>query len=240
MLIAYLDETYVDGRAYIVGALVLTPKQDWALKLAFEGILRKTHAAHGTPLNIEFHGNALFQQTEQWGSIHGKQDVAYAIYRRAASKIVATGGRIFLRGVDRIQRLETRYVRPDSPHTIALGHLLERVNDYATQQGERVRIIADQVPEQAQHEERMRVYQPIGTPGYRPSNLDRIDMPFTWASSAEHTGLQAIDLALYIYRRKMFHADSSVARAFEVKRIRDVIYPAFHYHNMWEVPLPGA
>ena len=147
-----------------------------------------------------------------------------------------SGDRISVRGIDGTDRLNSRYKYPDHPHTTALGHPLERLEDHGARTGEQIRIVGDKVPDEAQHERRMAEYQLIGTPGYRPARLEHIEMPFTWADSSSHAGLQAIVLALSNYRRKRYVTETSSWKAYEVQRIRDAIYPAFQYHNVCTVP----
>jgi hypothetical protein len=170
-LFAYIDESYVDGHVYLVGAVVVTAAQHWALQLGFDDILWKTNRAHSTPLGLEFHGQNLFQQSDEWTCVRGHEDLAYSIYRKAMARIVGSGARIFIRGIDGTDRLQGRYIHADHPQTTGLAHLLERLNDYAARRGTRISVIADQVPDQVQHEQRMAEYQLIGTPGYRRSML---------------------------------------------------------------------
>jgi hypothetical protein len=239
VLYAYIDESYVDGRAYLMGALVVTRNQMDNVNEALDSIMWKTNRAHDVPLSVELHGHELFQRTGAWRGIAGKPKLAFSIYGRALSQVTNTGAKFILRGVDRVDRLPARYSTPQPPHAIALQHLLERLDIYANRQGERITVIADQVPDQAHHEARMRGYQLEGTPGYRRSLLSLIEMPIQWEDSAHHRGLQAVDLMTYIYRRKVFQVETHARLTGEVARLADAMRPALEYHNVWTVPAPS-
>ena len=83
----------------------------------------------------------------------------------------------------------------------ALRHLLEKLNDYASRVGDRVLVIADEVPDQQAHAMRMASYQSLTTGGYKPSKLSRIEFPITFGKSAESPGIQCADMIVYLYRR---------------------------------------
>ena len=235
MLHAFIDESYIEGRVYLVGAIVMDDAQIRALDTSFDELLWKTHKAHGIPLSAELHGQELFHRSGDWFGLSGKPNAAFAVYRNALNKLTMSGARIFIRGVDQIPNL-AKYVDPHPPHAIALQHLLEQLQKYGAAKGEQISIVADRVPDQAQHEARMDAFRLNGTKGVRQSFLENIEMPFQWESSADHRGLQAIDLATFVYLRRRYHTESHPKLAFEVQRLRDAMLPAIQYHNVWSVP----
>lgn len=238
MLHAFIDESYVAGQVHLIGALVLDARQIDALTLALDEVIWKTNRAHPeVPLSIELHGQNLFQRTEEWSCLreNGKTSLAFAVYRRALHHIQQVGGVWFVGGVRRIDRLEHRYGdRAWPPHQIALQYTLEMVNSYAAERGERVQVVADEVPDQAHHEARMRQFQGDGrTPGWRPSDLGQIDMPFSWEESRQHRPLQAVDLLTYLYKRKRFDVDAHGRTRHEVAKMRDIVRPMLVAQHIW-------
>lgn len=235
MLCAYIDESYIEGNVHLVGALVLDSQQVDRLTLGLEEILWKTNRSHPeVPLGIEFHGQNLFQRTDEWSCLRAKPAVAFAVYRRALRLIAQVGGAWFIGGVRRIDRLASRYATPWPPHQIALQYSLELVHDYASSRGEQVQVVADQVPDQAHHEARIQQFQTAGrTPGWRAASLDSIVMPFRWEDSRDHSGLQAADLLTYVYLRKRFNLTAHARTVAEVHKLREEAVRILIAQNVW-------
>ncbi|AGW41970.1 cardiolipin synthase [Leifsonia xyli subsp. cynodontis DSM 46306] len=102
---------------------------------------------------------------------------------------------------------------------MALQFALERVHAYATRNGERVRVIADRVPDQLAHEARIARYQQMGTMGYRRTFLESIEMPFQWEDSRMHRNLQAVDMATFLFRRWDSHHESNTFQQESIQRL---------------------
>lgn len=232
MLHAAIDESYQKDYVYIMSAIVATTSQLARLERALDDVIWKTHKAHGADPGIELHGQQLFQRTGEWDFLRGKPQAAHSIYRGALHAIAQSGVRIFIRGV-RTDRLLARYSSPHPPHAVVMQHLLERLNDYASAQGERLTIVADEVEDQAHHEARMRQFQEAGTPGWRSSKLECVQMPFRWAASHKERGLQAADLVAFLYHRRRFHQETDLRVAAALQRVRDEIYPSFEHEWVW-------
>ncbi|CAN5589235.1 hypothetical protein BH23ACT6_BH23ACT6_26130 [soil metagenome] len=99
-----------------------------------------------------------------------------------------------------MRRLNTRYRYLDSPYEISLRHLLERVDGWCARWGVNCRVTADLIEWQADFTEATEGYTRVGTPGFRPSRLERIFGP-QWVDSRKQTGVQAADMVAYILRR---------------------------------------
>jgi len=235
MLYAFVDESYIEGKVHLVGALVVTPEQLAALDRSLNDLIWKTNKTHPeVSLDHELHGQLLYSRSGEWECLREKVAVAYAIYRNAVSRIASTGSTWFIGGVRRVDRLTSRYVDPWPPHQIALQYVLEAVNEHAQLAGESVTVIADQVPDQAHHEARVQAWQLRGrTPGWKPSDLACIESPFQWEDSRAHRGLQAADLLTYIYLRKRFNAGENPRSRKETVRISDLARPILSVENVW-------
>lgn len=232
MLHAFIDESYIKGHVYLVTAVVATDAQVRSIHQRLDDVMWRTHRAHGVDPGTELHGQLLFQRVGIWKCFRDMPAAAHATYRSALAQVAASGARVFVRGV-REDRLLKRYSDPLPPHSVALQHLLERINDYALSVGERVTVTADEVQDSAHHDERVASWAAWGTPGFKPSKLTEIDLPILWQPSHEDRCLQAADLASYIYLRKRFHptTDSRLAQA--VQQARDAIYPAMEHDWIW-------
>lgn len=130
------------------------------------------------------------------------------LYNAALKVIASSNGLLFFHGVD-TAKLRLAYQKPHDPHIIALQYVLERAQEYAVKHDVRINVIADQVHDQYHHEQRIKLFQQVGTMGYKRSKLERINLPFDWSDSRSHRNLQAIDLAVFIHRRKFAHVETN-------------------------------
>lgn len=205
---AFIDESYTDTRYFIAAAL--GTEAAWScVSSALTAIRERTHAEHGTPVDIEFHADELMNGRGNWAPLKTKHREAAGIYAAVLNAAASCGIEVILRGLD-IPRLRTRYSYPEQPHGIVLGHTLERVNDRARDHhsGEHVVVVADEISTQAQHIRQFEGYQTWGTPGYRRSLLPYIDAPMAFASSEAVDGLQIADFAVYLHRRRSTHVET--------------------------------
>lgn len=235
MLYAYIDESYIKDDIYLVAALVVNRHQQDAIQFGLEDVIRSTNASHPhIPLDIEFHGQQLFQRDGVWACVREQPKVAYGIYRRAVGKVAPARPALFIGGVRRADRLRGRYKNPWPPHQIALQYTLEMVNDFAAQRGSRVKVVADRVENQEIYEAAIRLFQQRGrTPGWNPSDLATIEPEFEWVDSREHRPLQVADLYAYIYLRHRYKDNPHPRAAHEAKRIFDLMQPIIHKVNIW-------
>lgn len=231
VLSAFVDESY-DDRDYHVAALVVTPEALQLLNRAMGEARLCAATSFGISLDAEFHGYEIMSGRAAWKPLRGKYAAASSIYMRALSGIRDSGAKIFIRGVN-IPRLNERYRYPNPPHQVSLQHVLEQVDMHAAALGERVRVYADQVPDQDRHANMIRLYSKIGTPGFRTSMLPTIWHPIESRRSCDVPGLQAADLVVYLYRRMFFHAHRDAKALKATRKMWNVISPAVVYKNHW-------
>lgn len=232
MRYAFVDESYSKDR-YYVGAYVVRDDQLAIIKQAVANS-RRYAEGFGVAATAEIHGYEIMSGKGDWAPLRGKARASTAVYRRALTEIAAvSGARAFVEGVD-IPRLHARYSYPQPPHQIALRHLLEKLNGYAARVGDRIVVIADEVPDQQAHAMRMASYQTMTTGGYKPSKLARIDFPITFGRSAESPGLQCADLIVYLYRRLDAHVHGDERAAVAARSLWELTRPLRPLVRRWD------
>lgn len=234
LLIAYLDESYTRA-FYFIGAAIAEESAWNDLEERYADIRQKTSGLHGVPADAEFHGHEIMGGKGEWGSLRGKHREAAGLYAAVLQANREVGIQYIFRGLD-VARLNARYSYPQPPHTVVLGHLLERINEYARSQTPDTKaiVVADEIATQEQHQEQFRAYQQVGTGGYRSSRLEHISSPINFANSRFSTGLQAVDMATYIHRRAATPGMEQNSKAEAVtKRLTGLIYPSTRHQAIW-------
>jgi hypothetical protein len=117
------------------------------------------------------------------------------------TEIGSSGAAAVFRCIDTVGQ-SRRYARPDPPHEVALQYLLEDVNDYVTELGGHVLVVADDVHSAERHRTNFRFFRRHGTPGYRSSTLDAVLDTIYFGPSSHSRLLQAADLLTYMYTRR--------------------------------------
>lgn len=233
MLIAYVDESY-DKDTYFIGAAI-APVTAWDhVETKFDAIRMRTAEIHSLPREAEFHGHEIMGGRGHWKSFRGQHREAAGVYAAVLRASLESGVRYIFRGVD-VRRLNARYAYPRPPHSVVLGHLLERLNDYGRRNGdgEKIIVVADQIATQDEHAAQFEDYQRVGTDGYRPSTLENISAPINFADSKFTAGLQAVDMATYIHRRASTVTDQHPKAQATTDRLSKLIYPATAHHWVW-------
>jgi len=233
VLVAFIDESYPNLKdKYFVSAVVVDMVALFDLNQGFRDVVSYAGNAFGIDPSAELHGHEIMQQRKQWRPLAGKIRAAVKIYKKGLAAIADSGAKVFLEGVD-VDRLNQRYRHPDDPHEVALRHVLERVNDYALSRDRKVLVVADTVPGQANHAAIMELFSKIGTPGYRSSMLPQVIHPVRNDDSSLHFGLQAADLAVYLYRRRNCVVETSPAAEKSVKEMWSTLLPSLQHARLW-------
>ncbi|MHC9696730.1 hypothetical protein ACQXZ6_05900 [Corynebacterium diphtheriae] len=132
---------------------------------------------------------------DDWADLAGKFGSSFSIYQKVMHAIQNSGARVYLEGVD-VNRLNARYRYPDNPHEVTLRHLLERVNEYCAQQGEKYKIIADTVPQEDAFNAAIQMFTRLETPGYRAQQLYCVEGDIEFVDS-----LLTVEYRLPIWQR---------------------------------------
>jgi Protein of unknown function (DUF3800) len=229
VLLAYLDESYSKDW-YFMAALLCDGAGAQAIMSGLDEVARKAVADFGVAEDAELHGYELFQGEGWWKDIPPRARIG--VYNQAFQVLADDGRALLLRGMD-AARQRARYAHVEPPHTVVLGHLLERVNDYCRAAGEHVLVIADEVGEQAGHRSDLAIYRQYGTAGYRSRRLTQVIDTLHFAPSRASRLIQAIDLVVFLYRRIGCHTETD-ARA---KRANDALWariqPLIEHDHVW-------
>lgn len=232
-LVAYIDESYVDGGVYWVAAAIIDSDKCVSLESAFRAIAKR-YESDGIRQDAEFHGYEIFHMTGHWQGFYGRPALAVSAFKQGFEAVVASQPRFFILGVNQ-QRLKARYGDfAFHPHEVALHNLLDKVNRYAKTVNKKVVLVADKVEDFERREERMLAFQKNGTMGYSPSKLTQIDFPICWEDSSRHPGLQAVDMGLFFYQRRANVRVETHSRAErEMLHMRELMFPLLEYRNIW-------
>ncbi|MEO8094011.1 MAG: DUF3800 domain-containing protein [Pseudolysinimonas sp.] len=222
MLYAFIDESYSKD-FYYVGAFIVPESNLPDLREAV-GRVQVFASTFGVDPTVELHAHSIMSGSEGWTALRGRHRAAMAIYRFALTELARLPGKVVVRGVN-VEGLASRYRNPMPPHAIALSHALEDVDAFAKSIGEGVVVIADELPDQLDHARRVERYQLVGTGGYRSSRLESIEPPIQFGSSAESPGLQAVDLIVYLFRRKDSHVESNPVVSRGVRELWSLLGP---------------
>lgn len=199
MLFAFIDESYTAERFYLSAVVV----REQNMRLIADALNQTREYARGfgvyTP-NVELHAHSLMSGRDGWEAVHRQPRAAISIFRHALTQLSQTPIRVFISGVD-VTRLNARYSYPEPPYQVALKALAEKLNAFAASKNEQVLLLADEVQDQDLHASRMNAFQVSGTGGYWPTKLTSVELPMLFAPSHESPGIQAADLAVYLYRR---------------------------------------
>lgn len=232
MLLAYLDESYTDTR-YYMGAVVVPDRAVKSLTAALDEIVGRAAARYeGIGGQTELHAHELVAGKKAWKPLHPLLRVRIQIYHDAVQAIADHDVDVLVRGVD-IPRLNARYTQPDHPHSIVLGHLIERINDLATDRGEWALMIADEIDQQDTYRQDLWHCQKNGTWGYRARPIDRIVDTIHFAPSNVSRLLQAADLVTYLCRRRHAHTETNEKSEREWAALWARIMPSVTHLRCW-------
>ena len=135
----------------------------------------------GTP-PPELHAYELMSGVRAWAPIAGKTRLKISILSRTLKVVQSIPGAVvFVQGTD-VQRLKARYRYPENPHTATFRHLLEQLDNWATNNGTRVGLVADDIVTKNEHQMELpgiqrvwnrRLFLSGNSPRRRPKSVSR-------------------------------------------------------------------
>lgn len=237
MHLAYLDESYND-RYYWLGALVVPERGLRPITEELDQVVADVRTTYGgISESAELHGHDLFHGSAEWDAFKLMPRVRVGVYAKVLRVLAQNDVHVLLRGVDR-KRLVRRYYWPDHPHSVALEHLLERVDECAEHElgGDPMLVIADEIDQADRYRRHLWHFQRHATGGYRARRLEFIVDTIHFAPSRASRLLQAADMVVYLHqrifnRRLLRSAPDRADRANE--RLWDIINPRIHHSHCW-------
>ncbi len=230
LVLAYVDESYTAERFYL-GAVIVDGAAAERIEAGLNAIMHDYRGQFGLSLATEMHGNPLFQGKEEWSEVPTR--VRINVYQRAMEVVGTSGARVILRGMN-VRRQRERYVDPHPPHEVVLGHLLERVNDYARSIDVHALVLADEVHTHERHRTNFRHFRLGGTPGYRSTMLGQLLDTIHFAPSNHSRLLQAADLVTFMHRRRCTHTEADARAQGANDAIWAHIAPSIIHELCWE------
>lgn len=201
MLLTYVDESYTKKR-YFLAALLVPENEAISLTAALDRVVFDAMMDHGNIReSAELHGYDIVSGKGDWAGLAKKIRVRIGVYNKAMQAIADHDVKVIIRSVD-IVGLHALYTRPDHPHSVALNHLIERVDEYAASVKELAIMIADEVDGQDGYRRDLWQYQKSGTWGYRSRQITRVVDTIHFAPSTASRLVQAADLIAYMANRK--------------------------------------
>lgn len=220
---AFIDESEFNDQLFFLSALIV---REPALKLLeddLDGLLSNYSQTIGTPRNGELHGYDLMQQKGEWENT--SLGIASSIYTKAMGIINQHAAALYIEAIDR-EAQRRRYKYPYNHRNLAIGYLLERIDEYAESEGDLAKVFFDDHYTAPEGRKEFIRYKAQGTFGYKSSKLQQI-IELDFRDSKEMLGLQASDLCTYAYQRtvtasnaapqtvalqnKLWHAVSGIA-----------------------------
>ena len=129
-----------------------------------------------------------------------------------------------------------RRTAPEPPHDFVLKSLLEKTDRYFEQQGVFGLAICDEIgstAEMSSQRNNFRSLQKHGIGCNYPRKISRIVDTLHFVSSKESRLIQAIDLVVFLHRRRSVHRFKKESERDEVDRLWALLQPQVLYDRIW-------
>lgn len=186
--------------------------------------------SYNLPKDVELHGYEIFHARGAWRDLPPRARIG--VFDDVVEAVAGQDVTVITRAMDLVGQ-RARYRFPDPPHSVVLQHLLERIDEYATDLGDYALVIADEVDGQAQHRADLSSYREVGTQGYRHRKLTRIVDTLHFAPSYTSRLVQAADVITFLYNRVFTHAEKDI-RSRKVKNdMWKRLEPRIRHQKCW-------
>lgn len=239
MHVAYLDESYNDTY-YYVGAVVGS-KAAWdEVGTQLRRIRDQAVTDYELAPDAELHAVQIMGGRKEWSNLRGRHREAADILARSLEAARDADIKYVFRGVH-MHQLRQRYTMPDHPHSVALEHTLQRLEQHARVLGlqEQVRLVADMIDIRSELQSQFTGYQQAGTRSLWSNKLNHLASSIEFQDSRSNWGLQSIDIAVYLYRRACVQKETHPAAARTQKRLMGILKTTTVQHGTW-FPLSTA
>lgn len=206
MLLCYVDESFTRDHYYIA-ALLCPESQALSLEAALDGVVDRAAAAFpGVSRAAELHGYDIFQGKRDWLVLEKMPRARIGVYDQALRAIAAHQVKVVVEGIH-----PTSMLRMRDPHSVLMGWVLERIDEYACTVGELAMVIADepgQRDQQSEYRADLGYYRTTGTGGWRSRKITRVVDTLHFAPSQASRLVQASDLIAFLFHRRATKASA--------------------------------
>lgn len=188
MHVAYLDESYNDTY-YYVGAAVGS-KAAWdEVGTQLRRIRDQAVTDYELAPDAELHAVQIMGGRKEWSNLRGRHREAADILARSLEAARDADIKYVFRGVH-MHQLRQRYTMPDHPHSVALEHTLQRLEQHARVLGlqEQVRLVADMIDIRSELQSQFTGYQQAGTRSLWSNKLNHLASSIEFQDSRSNWG----------------------------------------------------
>ena len=140
MFHAFIDESQYQDQYFCLSALIVSDKNLVQLNCQLGELVQEYARTTAVKANSELHGYDLMQQKGDW---HGApMGITASIYLKALGIINDCAEALYVETIDRVKQAK-RYTVPFNHRTVAIGFILERVNEFAGRSDYPVRAYLD-------------------------------------------------------------------------------------------------
>lgn len=205
MLHAFIDESEHRDHYFILTALIVRDEDLPSLEADLLDLIVEYALTVGTRMDGELHGYDLMQQKCDWKGV--PFGITSSIYLKAMGIINRHASALFVETIDRHAHRERGYRYLYDHRKMAIGYLLERVNECAYQHRTEACAYLDDHYTAPEGRKEFVEYKATGTFGYKSSRLTHIK-ELDFHDSRTMFGLQAADLCCYVYKRTITAANA--------------------------------
>lgn len=206
--------------------------QALSLTAALDELVSQASVSYdGIRPDAELHGYDIFQAKNEWEPLAKLTRARIGIYDQALAAIAEHGVNLLIEGIHPTSRLRHRH-----PHSVALAHLLERIDAYACTYDQRALVIADepgQYDQQHEYRSDLSHYRSIGTGGWKPRKITRIVDTLHFAPSKASRLVQASDLIAFLYHRIATKTDGDERAVRANQQLWTRLAPHCHHAHVW-------
>lgn len=235
MQIAYVDESNSDGHFY-VGALIVDSHQIHEIRTKLDLLMKNL----GLVVNDEkfkfneIKGKELWKGSACWDHDEFGERLRKSIILNVLAILINANAKISIQSINSL-KLGDRYSRPFPPYTLGFKFLLESIDAEFRNSGRKGIVISDRLGSVDEHQIQLRnlsEYQENGTGGHFLNKLENI-ADLNYVDSRESRLIQAIDVVVFLIRRRALLRNASVAEIEFLDRINFILEPHVIRNRDW-------
>ncbi len=197
LLLGYIDESYLRGHRYWLGAALIPAESVPGLAVALQGVMAILPEEYAFLRRAELHGHGLFHGTKAFDPLQSMIDLRIRLYRRGLEALAGVTNLIVFVGVD--------WAEDDLPDSLAqhrmlaVAHLLPLVEHHLSRVNEHCLLVADE--EETTRREFVRAVRAHKQMCVYGSGECRVLDSVVFVDSQDSPGVQFTDLATFLHAR---------------------------------------